>query len=251
MLGAVREGHARKRPCDDAEFEGEGGAKHRHDARARKAPDSPAPPPSASAILQVYSSACSDQEVELVRAHLRRVRKRDVNVVSVNVIWDGNCFPRALLVAASPDDVAMALDKNRRQTEAVQDLRELAAKYVEKNQQFAADAFAAENELAGSLEEGDAGTPMRSRDDLARSLRKDGTYTGQLGIEAFAQAKNWSVSVYQLNEGRESVTATTLGPKPEKADRLVAVGYKPDDQAGGHYWAYVVTEAQADETLVG
>jgi len=37
MLGAVREGHARKRPCDDAEFEGEGGAKHRHDARARKA----------------------------------------------------------------------------------------------------------------------------------------------------------------------------------------------------------------------
>ena len=37
MLGAVREGHARKRPCDDAEFEGEGGAKHRHDARPRKA----------------------------------------------------------------------------------------------------------------------------------------------------------------------------------------------------------------------
>ena len=254
MLGAVREGHARKRPCDDAEFEGEGGAKHRHDARARKAPDSPAPAPSASAILQVYSSACSDQEVELVRAHLRRVLKRDVNVVSVNVIGDGNCFPRALLVAASPDDVTMALDKDR-QTEAMQDLRKLAAKYVEKTQQFAADAFAAENELAGSLEEGDAGTPMRSRDDLARSLRKNGTYTGQLGIEAFAQAKNWSVSVYQLNAGRESiaasVTATTLGPKPEKADRLVAVGYKPGGEAGGHYWAYAVTEAQADETLVG
>jgi len=254
MLGAVREGHARKRPCDDAEFEGEGGAKHRHDARARKAPDSPAPAPSASAILQVYSSACSDQEVELVRAHLRRVLKRDVNVVSVNVIGDGNCFPRALLVAASPDDVTMAHDEGR-QTEAVRDLRELAAKYVEKTQQFAADAFAAENELAGSLEEGDAGTPMRSRDDLARSLRKNGTYTGQLGIEAFAQAKNWSVSVYQLNEGRESiaasVTATTLGPKPEKADRLVAVGYKPGGEAGGHYWAYAVTEAQADETLVG
>jgi hypothetical protein len=203
----------------------------------------------------VYSSACSPQEVELVRAHLRRVRNRDVNVVSVNVIGDGNCLPRALLVAASPDDVTMALDKDRRQTEAVGDLRELAAKYVEKNQQFAADAFAAENELAGLLEEGDAGTPMRSRDDLARSLRKDGTYTGQLGIEAFAQAKNWSVSVYQLNAGQgsiaASVTATTLGPKPEKADRLVAVGYKPDDQAGGHYWAYAVTEAQADETLVG
>ncbi len=222
---------------------------------AGEAPDSPAPAPSASAIEQVYSSACSPQEEELVRAHLRRVRKRDVNVVSVNVIGDGNCLPRALLVAASPDDVVMALDKDRRQTEAVRDLRELAAKYVEKNQQFAADAFAAENGLAGSLEEGDAGTPMRSRDDLARSLRKDGTYTGQLGIEAFAQAKNWSVSVYQLNAGRESiaasVTATTLGPEPEKADRLVAVGYKPDDQAGGHYWAYAVTEAQADETLVG
>ena len=37
MLGAVREGHARKRSCDDEECEGEGGVKHRHDARARKA----------------------------------------------------------------------------------------------------------------------------------------------------------------------------------------------------------------------
>ena len=37
MLGAVREGPARKRSCDDEECEGEGGAKHRHDARPRKA----------------------------------------------------------------------------------------------------------------------------------------------------------------------------------------------------------------------
>jgi hypothetical protein len=219
-----------------------------------EAPDSPAPPPSASAIPQAYPSACSDQEVKLVRAHLCRVLKRDVNLVSVNVNGDGNCLPRALLVAASPDDVAMAHDEVR-QTKAMRDLRELAAKYVEETPQFAADAFAAENGLADLLDEGDAGTTMHSRDDLARSLREDGTYTGQLGIEAFAQAKNWSVLVYQLNAGRgsiaASVTATTLGPKREKADRLVAVGYEPGGLAGGHYWAYAVTEAQADETLVG
>jgi len=160
-----------------------------------------------------------------------------VVVEAVPVEGDGNCLPRAVVVAMGREETSHSA------------LRADAARFVaESTDQFWIDAFANADEAQAR-----DGGRVRTKADFVRRLGTDRAWCGELDIHAIARSAGIRIHVFT----RSSTTGTTMrhtigclvgedGAAGARTD--VAVWYDPTP---GHYTALVVGGGGAAATAGG